>query len=281
MTLLTGAGVDTANDRLLIYDASATLDKAITPAEFLTLVPAGGDMVLASVQTVTGAKTFGSAGAVGKLILAGSTSGSSILNAAAVAGSTTITLPGVTSTLATLGANTFTGAQTVGGSLYGTNGLIIQSDAGGAGNVITIQGFQSEYNTTVANSLAGASFTFRNSGKFTGSAAAQVGVALTHTYQQSGTAGGTDLLINRTETSLGSGAQFFTDFQVAGVSKFSVTNVGLVNAGGGVTIGSGAALKLGNAATTGLGAGVVAALTNATIVITDQAGQAYRIPCLI
>jgi len=63
--------------------------------------PAGGDdMVLASVQTVTGAKTFGTiGGAVGKLILAGSTSGSTILNAAATAGSTTVTLPGSTDTL--------------------------------------------------------------------------------------------------------------------------------------------------------------------------------------
>lgn len=48
-----------------------------------------------------------------------------------------------------------------------------------------------------------------------------------------------------------------------------------------VTIASGKALVLGNAATTGLVAGVEAALTNATIVITDAAGQAYRIPCII
>jgi hypothetical protein len=58
--------------------------------------PAGsGDMILASVQTVTGAKTFDS----GKLILSGATSGTSILNAAAVAGTTTLTLPGTTGTL--------------------------------------------------------------------------------------------------------------------------------------------------------------------------------------
>lgn len=60
-------------------------------------LPSGGgagDMVLASVQTVTGAKQFGTiGGAVGKLILAGSTSGSTILNSAAIAGSLTLTLP--------------------------------------------------------------------------------------------------------------------------------------------------------------------------------------------
>ena len=55
-----------------------------------------GDMVLASVQTVTGAKTFDD----GKLILAGATSGTSTLKAAATAGTTTLTLPGVTDTLA-------------------------------------------------------------------------------------------------------------------------------------------------------------------------------------
>lgn len=77
--------------------------------------PSGsGDMVLASVQTVTGAKTFGTiGGAVGKLILAGSTSGSSILNAAAVAGSTTITLPNANSTLPIFSQQiTFTGPST-------------------------------------------------------------------------------------------------------------------------------------------------------------------------
>lgn len=66
-----------------------------------------GDMILASVQTVTGAKTFGSAGAVGKLKVAGSTSGSTIIDATAVAGSGTVTLP-TTGTLATLaGSETF------------------------------------------------------------------------------------------------------------------------------------------------------------------------------
>ena len=54
-----------------------------------------GDMILASIQTVTGAKTFNSS----KLILAGATSGTSTLNAAAVAGATTLTLPGSTDTL--------------------------------------------------------------------------------------------------------------------------------------------------------------------------------------
>ena len=54
----------------------------------------GGDMVLADIQTVTGAKTFNS----GKFILAGATSGTTTVNATATA-SGTLTLPAATDTL--------------------------------------------------------------------------------------------------------------------------------------------------------------------------------------
>jgi len=54
----------------------------------------GGDMVLADIQTVTGAKTFNS----GKFILAGSSSGTTTVNATAAA-SGTLTLPAATDTL--------------------------------------------------------------------------------------------------------------------------------------------------------------------------------------
>lgn len=50
---------------------------------------------------------------------------------------------------------------------------------------------------------------------------------------------------------------------------------------GGFVVASGKKLTLGNAAVTGLTAGVLAALTNATIVLTDSGGQDYRIPCII
>jgi hypothetical protein len=56
---------------------------------------------------------------------------------------------------------------------------------------------------------------------------------------------------------------------------------GALTVSGGATIASGQALKLGNAATTGLTAGVLAATTNASITLTDSAGQVYRIPCII
>lgn len=58
----------------------------------------GTVMTLGNTETVTGVKTFGSAGAVGRLKVAGTTSGSTVLDATAVA-SGTLTLPAATDTL--------------------------------------------------------------------------------------------------------------------------------------------------------------------------------------
>lgn len=53
-------------------------------------------------------------------------------------------------------------------------------------------------------------------------------VTITPTYNQSsGTAANTDLLINRTQTAVGSGTQRLIDAQVGGVSQFSVSNTGV------------------------------------------------------
>lgn len=80
-------------------------------------IPGGGDMLLAGIQTVTGAKTFNDA----KLILAGATSGTTILKANATAGSGTVFLP-LTGTLSTLAGSeaftnkTYNGVTLTGGS---------------------------------------------------------------------------------------------------------------------------------------------------------------------
>ena len=58
----------------------------------------GTVMTLGNNETVTGVKTFGAAGNVGKLAIAGTTSGSTVLNASATA-SGTLTLPAATDTL--------------------------------------------------------------------------------------------------------------------------------------------------------------------------------------
>ena len=111
-------------------------------------------------------------------------------------------------------------------------------------------------------------------GIFTGASGLQNGTAIFNTVNQSGTAGFTDLFVNRTETTVGSGAQLLFDLQKNSVSAFNVSSTK-------VKVASGSTFQLGNAAVTGLIAGAAAALTNATIIVFDSTGQAYRIPCII
>lgn len=53
-------------------------------------------------------------------------------------------------------------------------------------------------------------------------------VRILPTYNQSGTAGSVDLLVNRTETAVGSGSHYFLDCQIAGTSKARISNAGLL-----------------------------------------------------
>jgi hypothetical protein len=64
---------------------------------------------------------------------------------------------------------------------------------------------------------------------YVGTSGTNVVLAITPTYNQaSGNAANTDLLINRTQTAVGSGAQLLIDAQVGGVSQFRVSNTGAV-----------------------------------------------------
>ncbi len=79
----------------------------------------GGDVTLSGIQTFTGAKTFADT----KLIMAGATSGTTVLKATAIAGTTTVTFPAATDTVvlnaasATLTTKTIAlGSNTVSGT---------------------------------------------------------------------------------------------------------------------------------------------------------------------
>jgi hypothetical protein len=74
-----------------------------------------------------------------------------------------------------------------------------------------------------AVTMAGGTYTQAN-GSFNGLVIAPV-------YNQTGTSSATDFLINRTETTVGTGPQYLADFRVGGVSRFNVTNTGYVGIG--------------------------------------------------
>lgn len=124
-----------------------------------------GDMTLAGVQTVTGAKQFGTiGGAVGKLILAGSTSGSTILNAAAVAGTTTVVLPGASTTLVgtdttdTLSNKTLV-APALGTPVSGVATNLTGTAAGLTAGTVTTNANLTGHVTSVGNAAVLGSFT--------------------------------------------------------------------------------------------------------------------------
>lgn len=94
-------GVATATSINKVAITAPATSATITIPDGVTLtgpVASGTAMTLGNTETVTGAKTFGSSGAVGKFKLAGNTSGSTVVDASDVA-SGTITIPAATDTL--------------------------------------------------------------------------------------------------------------------------------------------------------------------------------------
>ena len=106
--------------------ATLTIPDGVT---FTGPAASGTAATLGNTETITGVKTFGSAGAVGRLKVAGTTSGTITIDAPAVAGSGVITLP-ATGTLATLGGaeslsnKNFLSGGTVEATTISASGLI-------------------------------------------------------------------------------------------------------------------------------------------------------------
>lgn len=134
-------GVATATSINKVTITAPATSATLTIPDGVTLTgPAssGTAMTLGNTETVTGIKTFGSAGAVGRLKVAGTTSGSTVLDASATA-SGTLTLPAATDTLVgkattdTLTNKTFDTAGT--GNSFAINGLAATANTG-TGSVV-------------------------------------------------------------------------------------------------------------------------------------------------
>ena len=136
-------------------------------------------------------------------------------------GAGTSTFPALTGTVALMG-----GATNVG--LFQTNGNVR------AGGGLFSTSATSELVTVMDQDMGAGLGSAAAITLFTGSSLQTAGsvqaVRITPTYNQAAsTASNTDLLINRTETSLGSGTQRLIDAQVGGARRFGVTNTGAVD----------------------------------------------------
>jgi len=169
----------------------------------------GTAMTLGNTETVTGVKTFGSAGAVGRLKVAGTTSGEITLDATAVAGTGTLTLPAATDTLVgkattdTLTNKTFDTAGT--GNSFSINGLAATANTG-TGAVARAAGPTFTTPTLGAATATSINGNFFTAGTYTLAGAASKTFTFNNTLTVAGTDGttltfqGTDTYVGRTTT---------------------------------------------------------------------------------
>lgn len=198
-----------------------TSDGATIPNLTFTTPSGAGDALLAATQTWTGGNTHQSW---------------DIFN-----GSGTFNLKVLMSSLTVSGAITSTTSATISAfetpiayKLSGTTRLTLSEDSTnttfqiGAGNNFIFIG---PANTSAVSTGL---IQFKNLSTFsTNSAGQSVFMAVTPTINSNTTGGNTDFLINRTQTTVGSGSQLLLDAQVTNVSKFSIDNTGLTTAAGG------------------------------------------------
>jgi hypothetical protein len=129
--------------------------------------------------------------------------------------------------------------------LFSGNTANVRSVAGGSGAVRTLSLSSSggglinlrpsgstsgmlQFSGATTSLASGLGYNFSGYGS-SATSGTNIVLSLTPTYNQaSGNAANTDLLINRTQTAVGSGTQLLIDAQVGGVSQFSVSNTGVI-----------------------------------------------------
>jgi hypothetical protein len=259
---LTGAAADTS---ALVdgpkWDAAHTVSglenvdntsDAAKPVSTATQTALDLKVGLAGTETITGVKTFGSAGAVGRLKVAGTTSGATVLDATAVA-SGTLTMPAATDTLVgrattdTFTNKTFDTAGT--GNSFSINGVAVTANTG-TGSVVRGTDPTFGNNITVTNNItaSGTAQTFGPGGTgsgangrifLNGSNAANSGAAM---YFQRNS---TNLFAFGNSSAILGGAS--NDFVVYSVTSGggTVAAINVADASGNVTIASGVAAPAG------------------------------------
>ena len=126
----------------------------------------------------------------------------------------------------------------------GTDGRPLQVGVAGSDGLILARKMQFARNPPFYSllwgltGLPGSAFDLGDSG-FNGSSGRQTVLNLSPAVNQSGTAEYVVLLINPTETAVGSGVHYLALMQVGGVDKFTVDHSGNVAAAGGMTAGGG------------------------------------------
>lgn len=228
VTPLLGVAVATTINKVTITTPATAATLTIPDGVTLTGPASSGTaMTLGNTETITGVKTFNS----GKLILAGSSSGTTILNAAAAAGSTTLTLPAATDTLIgkattdTLTNKTYDTAGT--GNSFSINGIAATANTG-TGAVA-----RATSPTFVTPILGAATATTLNGNTFTTGTYTLTGAAAkTLTFNNSITLAGTDattMTFPTTSATLArtDAANTFTGHQtIEGVTSTGATGTG-------------------------------------------------------
>jgi len=237
-------GTTNFNVGTIVSNSTWSVATGLTTATNLLVVQSGGNVGIGTTAPASKLDILDTT-------LAGSGSlAGSLLNLAQT-WNTTGTPTGLKFTITDTASNAASLAMQILGGAAGTTNLFSVSKGGAIVIASQISSNNNNFSLTT-NGLSvygtnrigfGAAFTATPLLDVSGTNASGAGVTaiaakIVPTYNQTSTAGATDLLINRTQTAVGSGAQLLIDAQVGGVSKFSVSNTGVGYFSGNVGIGT-------------------------------------------